>query len=180
MDIMQNSTAAGADTIKVKIYTCSEEDQLVICVIDNGRGMDKQLLERITDPFVTTRTTRKVGLGIPLLKASAQRASGDLFIVSEKNKGTKLEASFKISHIDRLPLGDIGETVAGIIMANPEIDFELEFGNGKECFTAGTKEIREKLGDVPITQLDVIDWIREFINDGVKSIFGGVLDEVTS
>lgn len=178
MDIIQNSVSAGAAKITVSVYTDSEKDELVFGVADNGEGMDKELLERVINPFYTTRTTRKVGLGIPLLKSSAEAASGKLWIDSEKGKGTLLKASFRISHIDRLPLGDIADTIVSVIIAHPEIEFELLLSSRNGNFVFDTGEVKAKLGDVPIGQYEVIAWIREFVNEGVKFTFGGVLNEV--
>jgi len=180
MDIIQNSITAGADEITVSVYGDLDNDLLTIAVQDNGSGMDEDMLKNVADPFSTTRTTRKVGLGIPLLKASATMAEGDVKIASEKGKGTSITATFKSSHIDRLPLGDIAETMANVIMAKPDIRWKLILKAGKNEFLLDTYELKEKLGEVPITHFDVITWIKEYIGDGVKKIFGGVLYEVGS
>jgi anti-sigma regulatory factor (Ser/Thr protein kinase) len=180
MDIIQNSISAGASEITVSAYADINNDMLTLSVEDNGSGMDVEVLKHVTDPFSTTRTTRKVGLGIPLLKASATRAEGDVDIISEKGKGTLITATFKSSHIDRLPLGDIAETMAGVIMAEPDIRWKLVLKAGKDEFLFDSYEIKEQLGDVPVTRYDVITWIREYIGEEVKKIFGGVLYEVNS
>lgn len=181
MDILQNSITAHADTIIVRIWANKTADEMGFEVTDNGTGMDKELLDKVTNPFVTARTTRKVGLGIPLLEASTQRTSGGLEINSEKGVGTNLKASFRISHIDRPPLGSVGETMASVIMAQPEIGLELKLENENiECFNFNTADVKKTLEDVPITQFDVITWIKEYIDEGIKNIFGGVLDEIHS
>jgi len=180
MDILQNSIVAKSDRITVKIFADGITDNLEIEIIDNGEGMDKEFLKQVTDPFVTTRTTRKIGLGIPLLKASAQRANGDLIINSSKMDGTCIKANFKISHIDRLPIGDISETLISTIMGSPEIEYELVINNNKEEFRLNTTEIKNKLDGVSITEFAVLTWIKDFINENVKHILGGVLNEVNS
>lgn len=180
LDIIRNSTAAGARNIKIEISADTVEDQLRIIVEDDGNGMEKELLERVTDPFATTRTTRKIGMGIPLLKASAEMSSGELKIDSVKGKGTYLCATFKISHIDRPPLGDIADTMASIVAAEPEIEFILDINSDNGSFRFDTSEIKKKLDGVRINEIEVIYWIREFIEEGIKSIFGGVLDEIDS
>lgn len=178
IDIVQNSITAKAARIKIVISANKDNDELLMRIEDNGMGMDKELASRVSDPFVTTRTTRKVGLGIPLLKASAELAEGGLALSSEIGKGTTIEAWFKISSIDRIPLGDIAETVSDTIMANPNIELELILESGNGSFVFDTLNIKERLGGVPITEFEVIAWIKEYIKEGATNIFGGVLDEV--
>lgn len=177
LDIIMNSIAARAVNIDVKIFADKKEDKLEFIVEDNGIGMDRELLSRVMDPFATTRTTRKVGIGIPLLKASAEMSSGELIIDSVKGKGTILRASFKISHIDRPPLGDIADTITSLVAAEPGVEFRLVLISDNGSFEFDTLEIKKKLDGIPINEFEVIAWIREFIEEGVKSIFGGVLDE---
>jgi len=178
MDIMQNSIRAQATEIKVRLTADLEKDELTVEICDNGIGMDESLLNQVRDPFITTRTTRKVGLGIPLLEASAQRAGGKLVIKSQKSKGTSVVATFKISHIDRLPLGNIAETIMNTIAANKEIDISLDLSNNQDEFNFSVSEIKKHLDGMPIDDIDVLIWIRDYINDGIKTIFGGVLNEV--
>ncbi|MCX7748720.1 MAG: ATP-binding protein [Clostridia bacterium] len=180
MDILQNSIAAYATRISTEIRVDEGMDEMVIVVSDNGIGMDPEFLAVVTDPFMTSRETRKVGLGISLFKASSERAEGTLTIESIKGEGTRLAASFKVSHIDRLPLGDIAQTIVATILSKPEIDLELLFCNKRDQFRLELGEIREKLGEVLITEYAVLNWIKDFINDGIKSIFGGVLNEIHS
>lgn len=178
MDIIQNSISAKAGKVFVGIKADKSLDKLEIEITDNGTGMDNELLKQVVDPFVTTRTTRKIGLGIPLLKDSAEMASGELTIKSVKGKGTTLAASFKIGHIDRIPLGSIDETIVSVIMANPEIEFELVLHNASERFRFDSFDVKEKIGDLSITNYEILTWIKEYIQEGIKTIFGGVLDEV--
>lgn len=178
MDLLQNSITAGAGRIEAGFQ--AEDGKLVMSVRDNGCGMDRELLERVMDPFTTTRSTRKVGLGIPLLKAAAERASGGLRIDSRKGEGTTVTASFDICNIDRPPLGDIAETVTGVILANPEINLKLRFEKDGEAFELDTEEIKERLGEVPIMEYEVLAWIGEYVKEGITAIFGGVLDEIDS
>ena len=180
LDIIRNSTAAGARNIKVQILAFSSEDELKFVIEDDGTGMDNELLERVTNPFTTTRTTRKIGMGIPLLKASAEMSSGELKIDSVKGKGTILSATFQISHIDRPPLGDIASTMASLVAAEPEIEFILSLNSDNGSFKFDTVEIKEKLDGIPINEIEVVSWIKEYIEEGIKSIFGGVLDEIDS
>lgn len=180
MDIIQNSVSAKASKIKVTITALFSKDNLIVEISDNGIGMDEEFLQKVTDPFVTTRTTRKIGLGVPLIKASAERADGNFQINSVKAQGTELKAEFKITHIDRLPLGDIAETFSSLILADPQIDYNLILKSDEQSFEFSSAEVKEKLGTVPITQYDVIAWIKEYIDEGIKITFGGVLDEIIS
>lgn len=178
LDIIQNSITAMAKKIILRISIDAESKILTIYIEDNGKGMSEELLKDITSPFRTTRTTRKVGLGISLLQASAQRAGGDLTIESTLGVGTTVMASFEVSHIDRLPLGDIPETLISVILSDPNLEIEIEFSNNKETFKFTTLEVKERIGELPITQLEVLTWIKDYINEGIEIIFGGVLDEI--
>lgn len=180
MDIVQNSISAKASEICISLTADEKADILTMRIADNGEGIEESLLKNITSPFATTRKTRRAGMGISLLKASSNMAGGDLEIYSKRFEGTTLEASFKISHIDRLPLGDIAETIVTLIMANPDIEFELDLSNKKDCFNFSTKEAKKQLKEVSITQFEVLIWIRDYINNGIKIIFGGVLNEILS
>lgn len=180
LDIVQNSVKANARRIKIGISADVQRGRLEITVEDDGSGMDEELLRQVDNPFVTTRTTRKVGMGIPLFKASARRASGDLEIWSEKGCGTTVKACFDINHIDRPPLGNLGETAVGMILTNPDIRYEMVLSNTVNSFEFDSFEIKKKLDGVPITEYEVLMWIREYIDEGVKAIFGGVLNEINS
>ncbi|TYQ16467.1 UNVERIFIED_CONTAM: histidine kinase/DNA gyrase B/HSP90-like ATPase [Acetivibrio alkalicellulosi] len=180
MDIVQNSLSAKSDRIDIIICARPEIDILEITIKDNGIGMDEDFLKEVKSPFKTTRTTRKVGLGISLFEASAKSASGELNINSQKNVGTVIKACFKISHIDRLPLGDLAQTITTLIMSQPDVEYVLNMDNQKECFVFNSYDIKKTMGEVPITQYEVIKWIGEYIDEGIKIIFGGVLDEIHS
>lgn len=178
MDIVQNSIVAGANHIRFKLKAEGNPLRLVCEIVDDGRGMDNEFVKKVTDPFKTSRTTRDVGLGIPLLKQSAEMAEGRLFIQSEPLKGTLLRADFIVDHIDRIPLGDVPGTFAMLIMANPQISWIIEFLSQNNVFKLDTEEIKHELGDVPLDNYDVIGWIQNTINEGITTVFGGVLDEV--
>lgn len=181
MDIIQNSVSACASRLDIEIRTNAESGTLSIVISDNGKGMDKELLDKVTDPFTTTRETRKVGLGLPLLKASAELCGGNMSVHSKKGEGTRVEVNFKIDSIDRPPLGDVAGTIVNILTANPQMEFEMIFDNGSvQCMTFSTYEVKRHLGDVPINNYDVLEWIRDFIEENIKFTFGGVLYEVIS
>lgn len=180
LDIVQNSIKAKASAITVYIGQKNEKNCLVMEIIDDGMGMEPDFLLKAEDPFVTTRTTRKIGLGISLLKESALKSGGDFKIISEKNKGTKVVAIFPINHIDRLPLGDVSETFIALLTANPGIRFVFLMDSKNGEFRLDTEEIQENLEGVSIMEFQVLNWLKEYMDDGIKNIFGGVLDEVDS
>lgn len=173
LDIVQNSIAAKADSITVKIVEDLTTDTLVIEIIDNGSGMDKELAERIKDPFTTGRKTRRVGLGVPLLYDACTRCDGNLKIQSERGKGTTVIAWFKHSHIDRAPLGNMIETILTIVMGNPEIDFIYIHNYNSKEFCFDTREIKQALGEVSINEPQVLSWIKGFLEEGFNSLSGG-------
>lgn len=179
LDLSQNSISAGADLVQVTVNEDKKADRLTICIEDNGRGMDKDFLERVMDPFVTTRTSRKVGLGIPLMQAACKRCEGDLIIESKKNVGTKLTATFKHSHIDRAPMGDMAETMVSLVLAGSNgsktVDFVYRHIIDHRDFCLDTREIRTALGsNVTLAEPDVLMWIKDFINEGLVNLRGGV------
>lgn len=170
LDIIQNSIVANAQLIQLKVSESIKEDYLRIVIIDDGTGMDESLLKKVTDPFVTSRTTRKVGLGIPLLKQAAEDCEGSLSIESQVGKGTTIEASFQHSHIDRVPLGDMAETVCTILLYGNEFDFTYEHSTDVGYMKFDTREIRQVLQETPLTHPEVITWIREKLIEDIKSV----------
>ena len=173
LDIVQNSISAGANLIDIVVNENIYEDKLVIIVNDNGKGMSESTIEKVKDPFFTSRDTRKVGLGVPLLYAATQRCQGDLYIDSNLGKGTKIVAVFKYSHIDRAPLGNIWDTMKVIIGCNEDVDFTYTHIYKDQSFNIDTREMKKILKEVPITSPDGLEWIGDYIKDGIKSINGG-------
>jgi hypothetical protein len=163
LDILQNSVTAGATFIHLSIAEDLEKDLLVIKISDNGKGMGEELLAKVTDPFVTTRSTREVGLGIPLFAGAAQRCDGNFKIDSKQGEGTQIEALFRHSHIDRAPLGDMALTISTFIACNPDIDIEYVYTSGNDKLTFDTRVLRDTLGDVPLNHTSVVRWIREYL-----------------
>ena len=177
LDIAQNSVSALAKNITITLNV-TNEGFLEFIVDDNGSGMEKDYAQKVSDPFVTSRTTRKVGLGLPMLKDSANRCNGNFEISSVKHKGTKVFASFEINNIDRIPLGDISESMRILIASNTTINFKLILSGSKGIFIVDTDELNKTLNGVPINEITVLDWIKAYIDEGIKNIFGGVLNEV--
>jgi anti-sigma regulatory factor (Ser/Thr protein kinase) len=180
MDIMQNSLTAGASCVEVGVKAQKSTDLLTLYVRDNGSGMTEETLKRVSDPFYTTRTTRKAGLGIPLFKASAEMAGGDFRIESAPGKGTTVTATYEISNIDRKPLGSVADTVTMCIMGHPGIEFHLILENEESSFVFRTEEVREQIGDVPVNDPVIIGYLKEMIEEQSRILFGGILNEIIS
>ncbi|NLM50178.1 MAG: ATP-binding protein [Clostridiaceae bacterium] len=173
LDIIQNSIKAESTLIEVEISEDTKEDLLTITIKDNGRGMDEELLKKVLDPFVTTRTTRKVGLGLSLFKASCEQAEGSLTVDSVLGKATIVYAKLKHSHIDRKPIGDIASTMALAISSNENIDFIYKHKVDGNEFLLDTREIKKELDGVSVALPEVTCWIKDYIEEGIKNINGG-------
>ncbi|MBR5825454.1 MAG: sensor histidine kinase, partial [Clostridia bacterium] len=145
LDIAQNSISAKAALIEIELVENNEENTLLIGIYDNGKGMTKQQLEAVRDPFFTTRTTRKVGMGIPLFKMAAEMTGGYLEIESEVNKGTCVKAFFRTDHLDFIPIGDMTSTMVTLITMNSAVDFIYRRSLGTAIFTLDTREIKKIL-----------------------------------
>ena len=176
LDVTENSIKADADEITIEINAQTKEDSLSIKIIDNGKGMDKEHLEKVQDPFFTTRTTRKVGLGVPFLKQAAQSTDGSFKIESELGKGTAVEAVFKLSHIDRMPLGDITATIHPLIVFNENINFKYTYRFDEKEFILDTKEIRQIVGEeVSFREPEISGFIKEFLETNKSETDGDTL-----
>ncbi|MGN1047386.1 MAG: sensor histidine kinase [Eubacteriales bacterium] len=173
LDIAQNSIKAKATLVEILVTENSEN--LTFEITDNGCGMTEEFLKNVTDPFTTTRKTRKVGLGLPFLKMEAEMTGGSFEIQSKSEKeypehGTKVKASFVKSSIDYIPLGDIIGTVCTLIHGAENVDFLFTHRTEKGTVSLSTREMREMLGDVPLGSPEVIAWVREYLEDGYLSL----------
>jgi anti-sigma regulatory factor (Ser/Thr protein kinase) len=168
IDIAENGIAAGADLITIKLYERKKENLLEISIADNGKGIPQNLLKKVVDPFFTTKTTRRIGLGLSLFKEAAARCEGEFGINSEEGKGTEVFASFKLGHIDLAPMGDMAGSITCLIMGNPDVDFLYVYEINGEAFTLDTREIRKELDGVPINAPEVIRFIGDMIKDSLK------------
>ncbi|MBQ7039101.1 MAG: sensor histidine kinase [Clostridia bacterium] len=174
LDITQNSISANASLITVTVDKDSKNNLLTLSIEDNGKGMSEDFVKNVCDPFVTTRTTRKVGMGIPLLKLAAEQADGKVEIKSELGTGTLVRATFTLNHIDRIPLGDVGQTMSMLASCNEHVNFVYRHISDGEEFCFDTEQIKEALGGVPLSEPDVVIWMQEYIKEGIESINGGV------
>lgn len=169
LDIAENSIAAGAKNIELNVIENKEQDLLKIEIKDDGKGMTEDQIQKATDPFFTSRTTRRVGLGLSLLKQAAEAANGSMEIKSIVGKGTHVTATFQISNIDRQPLGSISDTIVAIIVAKPDIDVVYKFERDNYKFIFNTKDVREILKDNKINSASVISFIRQYIKENTGS-----------
>jgi hypothetical protein len=170
IDILQNSTRAEATEVTLSIYENLQEDILSIQIEDNGKGMSEEIIIKVIDPFYTTRTTRKVGMGLPLLKQNAELTGGLLKIESEIGVGTTVFVSFGLSHIDRPELGDMPQTIKTFIAGNPEVKFSYKHMVGSNEFELKTEEIKDILDGIPINNLKVLKYIEELVFENLKEL----------
>lgn len=180
LDIVQNSIRAGAYRIEVSVEAEPAINRLRLVISDDGCGMPPELLSRVTDPFVTSRTTRPVGLGLPLLKEHCELTGGQLTLDSQVGCGTKLVADLGLDSIDRLPLGDLGETWATLILSAPGIDFCLALRSPDREEILDTAEMRLRLDGVSLAEPEVLNWVKAYVAEQQQIIFGGVLHEIIS
>ncbi|MDI6741993.1 MAG: ATP-binding protein [Smithella sp.] len=170
LDIAENSVRASAKLIEILIEEDTNDDCLIIEIIDDGHGMDEKTLNKVRDPFYTTKTVRRVGLGLPLLAEAAERSGGTLQMASRKNMGTRIKATFGLKHLDRQPLGDIVSTLIILIVANIHIDFLYKHRYNDRQFEIDTRVIRKEIGNIPINHPEIIKYIRGVIEEGLSEI----------
>ena len=175
LDIAENSAAAESQNISIEVHEDLHSDRLSTRVVDDGRGMDAETVQQVQDPFYTTRTTRNVGLGIPLLKLAAEMAEGSFRLQSEPGKGTQLEAVFRHSHIDRMPLGDIASTFLTALISHPNIHWTFVYqvtdksGDSRD-FVFDDAELKTELGDLPLTEPEVLTFVRGMLEEGIEAL----------
>lgn len=173
LDVAENSVRAGASLIKIEVLADTEKNTLSITVEDDGCGMSREQLEKAADPFFTTRTTRKVGLGIPFFKQAAEGTGGRFSIRSEKGKGTVTEAVFILDSIDRMPLGDMTATIHTLVTCHEETDFYYRYVLDGREFSLDTRDMREILGNVPFHLPEVSGFIKEYLDANHAEVNGG-------
>ena len=168
LDIAENSVAASANKIEIRISEDKKKDLLSVEVIDNGTGMDEETRKKALDPFYTTKTVRRFGFGLSLLSEAAKAANGHFSIQSEKGEGTRIKADFHYSHIDRKPLGDMGQTIITIVIGNPEIDLIYLHKKNSHKYSLDTRKIKAQLKEAPINSPAGIRMIREDLKKDIK------------
>jgi hypothetical protein len=170
LDIAENSVNAGAKNITITIRENMITDRLKIAIEDDGKGMDPITAASITDPFVTTRTTRRVGLGIPLLKAAAEACYGSLTIESALGQGTTLNVEFQHSHIDRMPLGDLPGTFLTLLVGYPDVHWLFHCSVNEQKFIFDDAPIKQELDGLPLTEPGILAFIRNLLSEGISSL----------
>lgn len=170
LDIAQNSISAGSRLTEVLVTVSFVKDRLSILIRDNGKGMTPEQVAHVTDPFFTSRTTRKVGLGVPFFKSAAEMTGGSFSIRSTPGVGTDVEAVFVYSSIDRMPLGDMNDTICSLVQCNPNLDFRYVYQVDGCGFEMDTRQFREELGpEVPLDAPEVMAFLREYLRENTIS-----------
>jgi anti-sigma regulatory factor (Ser/Thr protein kinase) len=169
LDIAENSISAGATIVTISLIEDSNNELLTVEVEDNGKGIPDDLLKKVIDPFHTSRTTRKVGLGLPFLAQSAKETGGDISLESKKDSGTIVTARFRLNHIDMKPLGNIEETLVVLIAGNPVIDIVFSYTKNGKHFILDTRQLKLDLEGIPINSPPVISTVRNHIKESLKA-----------
>lgn len=170
LDIAENSINAGASRIEISIEEDQTADKLSIMVDDNGRGIDKEKKE--CDPFFTSKEGKRFGLGIPLLKQAAEECEGGFELGPREGGGTRLRTWFRRSHVDLKPMGDIGATVSTLLAGHPEIDYMLLYRSDGHIYRFDTSELRKELDDLPLNVPQVLQYVSEDVNEGIRRTHG--------
>lgn len=170
LDVAENSTRAGASLVKISVDIQPADDTLTVVIADDGCGMTEEQVAKVTDPFFTTRTTRKVGLGVPFFKMAAEATGGSFSIESEVGVGTTVTAVFGLTNIDRMPLGDISTTIQNLIIYHTDTDFLYTYTVGEESFELDTREFKEVLGGVPLDTPEVSAYIMDYLVENKQEI----------
>jgi len=165
MDLVENAAAAGAKRVQIAVCEDGARDSLALVVEDDGRGMSPEHAQRAADPFYTTRRTRRVGLGLSLLRAAAERCGGSFALDSVPGDGTRVRCCFQLSNVDTPPLGDVVTTLCALIAVHPEIDVRYEHRAGERCFGMDTQDVRSALGDdIALSEPAALSALRRHLN----------------
>lgn len=175
LDVAENSTRAQADLVQITVSIRVPEDTLTVIIEDNGCGMTAEQISQVTDPFFTTRTTRKVGLGVPFFKYAAESTGGSFTIRSKPGEGTCVKAVFGLTHIDRMPLGDISSTIHTLIVYHPGIDFVYTYEYNDASFILDTRQFRQILGDLPFDSPEISSYIMDYLKENKLDTDGGAV-----
>ena len=171
MDIAQNSIRAEAKNIEISFIENNTENTLIFAVKDDGTGMSPETVAKLSDPFFTSRTTRKVGLGVPFLKMTCEQTDGRLKITSQPGIGTEISATYKTNHPDCIPLGDLPGYLILLLIGNPYINFSFSYCIDDEKFEFSTKELAEN-GIDDLSSAEMSSAVKEFMNENLKELFG--------
>ncbi|MBR3554062.1 MAG: sensor histidine kinase [Clostridia bacterium] len=170
LDVAQNSVTAGATQLDIILTQSTAQQTLTIEIKDNGCGMTKEQLASVRDPFFTTRTTRKVGLGVPLFKMAAEMTGGDFDIDSAVGVGTTVRAFFHTDHVDFVPIGDMASTVVSLMAMNPQVNVRYCRAIDGKDFSVESETLAAILGDVPLNEPSIMRWLTEYINENTNEL----------
>jgi len=170
LDLVENAIAAKAKKVEISIQEEPREDRLVIEIKDDGVGMDHEVSQKAVDPFFTTRSSRRVGLGLSLMAQAAREAGGGLRIESELEKGTKVVTTFEYRHIDRKPLGDMMETMTTLLLGNPELEISYIHQKDGRSYELSSQMLREQFKNQSLSHPEVIQWLRKHLREGLTQI----------
>jgi len=174
LDIAQNSIAANATLVEIDVEENNSTGILTIRVKDNGKGMDEDFLKSVHDPFITTRTTRKIGLGISFFKEAAEITGGQIDIVSKLGEGTTITGKFVMISIDLQPIGNLTETIITLVSLNTEIDFIIRYKVNENEFVFSTQELKELLGeDASLNSPSIVTFLTEYVSEHIENLSGG-------
>lgn len=165
LDVAENSIRAGASLVTIEVRIYRAKDLLSVRIKDDGCGMDEEQVRRVQDPFFTTRTTRKVGFGVPFFQQAAESTGGSFEILSEKGKGTEVNAVFRLSHIDRMPLGDINAVIYTLLTFNESVEFHYSYEFDEKSFELDSRDVKEILGNMPLNVPEVSTFIKEYLKE---------------
>ncbi len=169
LDIVQNSFTAGAKTVLIKIMDSDKDDTISFTIKDDGKGMSSEEIKKALNPFYTTKKGKRTGLGLPLLKETCEMCEGKFEIKSKKSSGTLIKASFKKSHIDRPPIGNLKDTVLTLIIGAEKTDIEFIYIKDDKKFVLKTKDIKKQIGDIPINNPDIINFIKKYLDENIEN-----------
>ena len=174
LDIAQNSISAGASLVEIDITVDHSRDAVSLRFADDGCGMSAEMAQAVCDPFTTTRKTRKVGLGLPLLRMTAQATGGDFAIDSEIGRGTTVSVSFGLDHIDRPPMGDVPGSLFTLVLMNPGTDFLFIYDSDGKNFTFDTRMVKEAVAPIPLDTPEISAWIKDCLYQEITQLHGGL------
>jgi anti-sigma regulatory factor (Ser/Thr protein kinase) len=170
LDVAQNSVTAKAVNIRIEIQEDTQKNTFLILIEDDGKGMSEEVLKKVTDPYFTSRTTRHVGMGVPLLKQNAEMAGGSFQITSEPGKGTLVKALFQHKHYDRPPLGDMPGVISMMVSSNPDLEWVYKHSKNGQTFVFDTREVKEALEGIPLSEPSVNGYLKEMIEENLKEM----------
>ena len=174
LDIAQNSISAGASLVEIEINVNHERDEIEFVFKDDGCGMSEEMVKTVAEPFTTTRKTRKVGLGLPLLKQTARMTGGDFAIASKPGEGTTVTVSFGLGNIDRPPMGDVAGAFFSLVLLNPQIDFLFAYDYDGKRFAFDTRVVRETVAPIPLDHPEISAWIKACLYQEITELHGGM------